>query len=156
MAFEPDIVVLGPEASEIAMVVEAKMRTPSMSRRSIDDTERQLMAYMAAVRSPVGLLVTPEILRVYRDQYLPSQDGSVVRVGEFNATGLFRTEPDAKGSAAALAFEREVQSWLENLATESGLRQLTPELRRVYQQYLAPALAQGVVRSGHPRRPVAV
>jgi len=41
MAFEPDIVVTGPEPSEIALVVEVKT-----SSRSIDESERQLKRYM--------------------------------------------------------------------------------------------------------------
>lgn len=63
MAFEPDIVVTGPEPSEIALVVEVKA-----SSRAIGESERQLKSYMAAVRSPVGLLVTPDWLRIYRDR----------------------------------------------------------------------------------------
>ncbi|MGA8029203.1 MAG: hypothetical protein WB992_18845 [Bryobacteraceae bacterium] len=65
MAFEPDIIVTGPEPSEIALVAEV-----NISSRSIEDSEYQLKNYMAAIRSPVGLLVTPEHLRIYRDRYL--------------------------------------------------------------------------------------
>jgi PD-(D/E)XK nuclease superfamily len=55
MAFEPDIIVTGPEPAEIALVAEVKT-----SSRSIDDSERQLKNYMAAVSAPVGLLIAPE------------------------------------------------------------------------------------------------
>jgi len=149
MAFEPDIIVTGPEPSEIALVAEVKITS-----RSIDDSERQLKNYMAAVRSPVGLLVTPEHLRIYRDQYLPSPGDSIVRVGEFNLTDLLRFEKSGNATADALGFERQVQSWLETLSTESGLAELTPELRRAAQMYIVPALTQGSVRSGHPRLPI--
>src|SRR6266852_3337757 len=115
MAFEPGIVVTGPEPSEIALVVEVKT-----SSRSIDESERQLKRYMAAVGSPVGLLVTPDLLWIYRDQYLPSPDHSIIRVGEFEAKGLFRFERSNNVAADALSFERQVQSWLETLSTESG------------------------------------
>jgi hypothetical protein len=53
--------------------------------------------------------------------------------------------------ADSFDFERSVQSWLEGLSTESGLKALSPELRRAAQRYIVPALAQGIVRSGHPR-----
>jgi Uma2 family endonuclease len=148
MAFEPDIIVTGPEPSEIALIAEVKT-----SSRSIDDSERQLKSYMAAVGSPVGLLVTPEHLRIYRDQYLPSGD-SIIRVGEFNVRDILQFEKSGNAAADALGFERQVQSWLEALSTESGLEQLTPEFRRAAQMYIVPALTQGSVRSGHPRLPI--
>lgn len=148
MPFEPDIIVTGPEPSEIALVAEVKT-----SSRAIDDSERQLQNYMAAVSSPVGLLVTPEHLRIYRDQYLPSGD-SITRVGEFDLRGVLQFEKGGNAATDALRFEGQVQSWLETLSTESGLEQLTPELRRAAKMYIVPALTQGSVRSGHPRLPI--
>jgi hypothetical protein len=149
MAFEPDIIVTGPDSSEIALVAE--VRTTS---RSLDDSERQLKNYMAVVGSPVGLLVTPEHLRIYHDRYLPTPGESIVRVGEFNVRDFLRLEKSGNAGADALGFERQVQSWLETLASESGLEGLKPELRRAAQMYIVPALTHGSVRSGHPRRPV--
>jgi hypothetical protein len=108
---------------------------------------------MAAVSSPVGLLITPEHLWIYRDRYLSSDD-SVIRVGEFNVKGVFQFAKSGNAAADGLGFERQVQSWLETLSTESGLKQLTPELRRAAQMYIVPALTQGSVRSGHPRLPI--
>ncbi|MBK7926270.1 MAG: hypothetical protein IPJ98_01910 [Bryobacterales bacterium] len=151
MAFEPDIVVTGPEPSEIALVVEVKT-----SSRTIDDSERRLKSYMAAVRAPVGLLVTPERLRIYRDRYLPSLEDSIANVGEFDVKDILRFHATGNASADALAFERHVQSWLEALSTESGLRELSPEIKRAAQRYIVPALAQGSVRSGHPRSAISL
>jgi hypothetical protein len=148
VAFEPDIIVTGPEPAEIALVAEVKTGC-----HSIDDSERQLKNYMAAVSSPVGLLITPEHLWIYRDRYLSSDD-SVIRVGEFNVKGVFQFAKSGNAAADGLGFERQVQSWLETLSTESGLKQLTPELRRAAQMYIVPALTQGSVRSGHPRLPI--
>jgi len=148
MAFEPDIIVTGPETAEIALVAEVKT-----SSRSIDDSERRLKRYMVAVSSPLGLLITPEHLRIYRDQYLPSSD-SVIKVAEFNVRDVFRFAQSGNAAVDAFGFERQVQSWLETLSTESGLKQLTPELRRAVQLYIVPALTQGSVRSGHPRIPI--
>jgi hypothetical protein len=51
----------------------------------------------------------------------------------------------------AQAFEQLVQSWLEGLATESGLRELPTELRSTAQLYIVPAVTKGAVRAGHPR-----
>ena len=148
MAFEPDIIVTGPEPAEIALVAEV-----TTSLRSINDSEDRLKRYMAAVSSPIGLLITPEHLRIYRDQYLPSED-SVIKVEELNVRDVFRFAKNGHAAGDALGFERQVQSWLETLSTESGLKQLTPELRRAVQMYIVPALTQGSVRSGHPRLPI--
>jgi len=146
MTFEPDIVVTGPDPSEIALVVKVKT-----SSRSVDDSERPLKNYMAAVRSPVGLLVTPDRLRIYRDRYLPSLEDSVAKVGEFDVKEILQFGATGNASADVVAFERHVQSWLETLSTESGLRELSPEIKRAAERYIVPALAQGSVRSGHPR-----
>lgn len=124
MAFEPDIIVTGPEPAEIALIAEIKTTS-----RSMDESERQLKTYMESVSSPVGLLVTPERLRIHRDQYLPSGE-SVISVAELDVKDLFRFEKTNNATADALGFERQVQSWLEMLSTESGVEQLTPELRR--------------------------
>jgi hypothetical protein len=146
MAFEPDIIVTGPDGSEVALVVEVKL-----SSRSLENSERQLKAYMASLRSPVGLLVTPERLRLYRDRYLPSVEDSITEVGEFDVNDILRFRPTQNTKADSLDFERNVQSWLEGLSTESGLSGLPPEFKRAAQMYIVPALTQGVVRSGHPR-----
>lgn len=61
MAFEPAIIVTGHDPSEVALVVEVKT-----SSRALEDSERELKRYMAGVASPMGLLVTPERLFIYR------------------------------------------------------------------------------------------
>jgi PD-(D/E)XK nuclease superfamily len=53
MAFEPDIIVTGPEPGEIALIAEVKTTS-----RSMDEAERQLKTYMATVSSSIGLLVS--------------------------------------------------------------------------------------------------
>jgi hypothetical protein len=151
MPFEPDIIVTAPDGSDVALVVEAKV-----SPRQLEESERQLKAYMASVRSPVGLLVTPEKLWLYRDRYLSSEDDSIAEVGAFDVKNVLRFRTTENFKADALAFERSVQAWLESLSTESGLRHLPPDLRRAAQMYIVPALAQGAVRSGHPRSEISV
>jgi len=146
MSFEPDLIVTGPDPSDVALVVEVKLTS-----RGLENSERQLKASMASLRSPVGLLVTPDRLRLYRDRYLPSLEDSITEVGEFDVNDILRFRPTRNPEADSLDFERNVQSWLEGLATESGLSGLSPEFQRAAQMFIVPALAQGVVRSGHPR-----
>ncbi len=140
------IIVTGPDASDVALVVGVKL-----SSQKLDDSERQLKANMASLRSPVGLLVTPQRIRLYQDRYLPSVEDSIAKVGDFDVNDTPRFRPTQNPQADSLDFERNVQSWLEGLSSESGLRGLPPEFRRAAQMYIVPALTQGIVRSGHPR-----
>jgi len=144
MAFEPDIVVTGPEGSEIALVVEVKMNF-----RRLEDSERQLKLFMTAMGAPVGALVTPDRLWLYRDEYLSWREDSITKVGEFDVRNIFHFQPS--GASSELEFERFVQSWIERLPKESSLRELPPDLRAAAQMYIVPAVSQGEVRAGHPR-----
>jgi hypothetical protein len=146
MPFEPDFIVTGPDPSEVALVVEAKA-----SNRVPDEAKNQLKDYMRSLRSPVGLIVTLDRILLYRDAYLPSAEQSIKEVGDFETPGILRRDTARQPVLESLAFERRVQSWLEGLSTESGIRSLTPEFRRAAELYLVPALQQGVVRSTHPR-----
>jgi hypothetical protein len=146
MAFEPDIIVTGAESSEIALVAEVKTNL-----RDIESSKLQLKKYMAAMRCPVGLLVTPDRLWLFRDRYLSSSEDSITEVAEFDVKRVLNFEPARTGRADSFAFEQLVQSWLEGLATESGLRELPSELRPAAQLHIVPAISQGTVRAGHPR-----
>jgi hypothetical protein len=149
MAFNPGIIVTDPETSEIAMVVEVKK-----DLRDLDSSERQLKRFMSTMRCPVGLLVTPRLLRLYHDQYTLSSEDSVALVGEFDVSNILHFEPADKGRQNGFDLERVVQSWLESLATESGLSELPADLRRAALFYIVPAISQGSVRAAHPREPL--
>lgn len=146
MAFEPDIIVTESEDSEIALVVEVKTAIHDFER-----TERELKEYMVGRRCPIGILVSPERLWLYRDRYLSSSADSVVKVTEFDVSGLLRFAPSGSGRNSALAFETEVQSWLESLSTEASLRELPAEARSAVELCIVPAISRGLVRAGHPR-----
>jgi hypothetical protein len=138
--------VTGAESSEIALVAEAKTNI-----RDIESSKLQLKKFMAAMRCPLGLLVTPERLWLFRDQYLSSSEDSIAQVAEFDVKNVLNFEQTRTGGGDALAFEQLVQSWLEGLATESGLRELPSELRSAAQLYIVPAVSQGTIRAGRPR-----
>jgi hypothetical protein len=146
MAFEPDIIVTGAESSEIALVAEVKTNL-----RDVESSKHQLKRFMAAMRCPIGLLVTPERLWPFRDRYLSSSEDSITQVAEFDLRGVLNFEQARTGRSDELAFEQMVQSWMEGLATESGLRELPSELRPAAQLYIVPAISQGTIRAGHPR-----
>jgi hypothetical protein len=146
MGFTPDIIVTGPDGLDIALVAGVKT-----SPTGLDEWERQLKKYMAGMHASVGLLVTPERLWLYKDQYLSRSEDSIVRAGEFNVRDLLSFENCGARSRDAAVFEQAVQSWLEGLSTESGLRELSPELRAATKMYIVPAISDGTIRAGHPR-----
>jgi len=146
MAFEPDIVVTSGDGSEFMMVVQTKWLEQDLSK-----AEAQLKAYMSAVRSRVGLLVTPNQSRIFRDRYLPFPAVSVEEVGRFDVSELFGSYSKEGGRNAALRFENEVQNWLESLSAHNVIDQLPVELRSAAESTIVPAISLGVIRAGHPR-----
>ncbi len=146
MAFEPDIIVTGIDSPEIALVAEVKRHI-----RDFEATERQLRKYMVDMRCPVGLLVTPQRLWLYRDRYIASSPDSIERVGEFDSSNLFALQSPGPDPSAGLALEVAFQSWLEDLGAGRGLRGLPADIRSAVQKYVVPAVSQGAIRAGHPR-----
>jgi hypothetical protein len=90
MAFEPDIVITVPEG--IKLVVEAKVSLQNLPR-----SEQELKQYMGRMRRPIGLLIAPEHMWLYRDFYTVDSAQSVRRVGEFDVAKLWRQKPPAQG-----------------------------------------------------------
>src|SRR3954471_16995775 len=145
MAFEPDIIITGPDAWETVIVVKV-----TTDPRLMEETERQLKHLMGVMNSPLGLLVTPERLWLYRDRYLSLPEESIARIGDFDVKSVFKLERAGK-QMDALAFEEFVQSWIEDLSTEYNINGLPPDLRRAIRAYIVPAVEQGQVRAGHFR-----
>jgi hypothetical protein len=118
--------------------------------RDLERVEKQLKEYMAAMKCPVGILVSPDRLWLYEDRYLDSSD-SIALVDSFDVSKVpdfarFRSERNS-----ASLFEEKVQSWLEGLRTEAGLRELPPELRKAVRVYVDPAILNGSIRAAGPR-----
>jgi hypothetical protein len=139
MAFQPDIIITTPDG--IALVVEAKVTVPNLQR-----TEEDLKRYMVGMSCPIGLLITPERMWLYRDSYTTRSPQSIHRVGEFDLKPLWRQAPPSQ----AAPFELFVQQWLEDLNTQST-KELPIELREALREYVLPAVTSGEVRAAHPR-----
>jgi hypothetical protein len=139
MAFEPDILITTPDG--ITLVVEAKT-----ALRDLERTEEDLKQYMIGMQCPVGLLITPERMWLYRDFYTARSPVSVKRVGEFNARPMWRQPPPSQGEA----FEVFVQQWLEDLAKQPT-GEFPEELRDALREYVLPAVVGGEVRAAHPQ-----
>jgi len=150
MFFSPDIIVTGEDTPGILLAAEAKL-----ARLNGQEDEARLKTYMLQMRCPIGLLVTPEVIEVFRDTYTAHSENSVERVASFpspmawhNFKAVHEGEPRPE-----LRFEQAVKSWLEELASIPSifLSQSPKETREALTDYVLPALTQGVVRSTGPR-----
>jgi len=150
MPAQADIIVTSPDSTDVNLVVEAKLRFTDLPA-----AERQLKHYMLQVRCPLGILISPERLWIYRDRFTSNSEESVERLGEFGIAGLLPFQPVpamADPKAAPAAFEDAVQSWLEALP-RSNTRELFSdvELRSAIDHYIVPAIENGIVGAAGPR-----
>jgi hypothetical protein len=148
MAFEPDILVQTPDGA--TLVIEVK---PSNSEREAS----QLKRYMAAMRIPLGMLVSPKSIEVFRDTYAGTDEDSIKVLGTFGTEGLFSFGPqavpvdDSESGAKAFAFEIAVQRWLESLLNEAAVAHLPSAMRAAFEREILPTLREGQIRAAGPR-----
>ncbi len=150
MSFSPDIIVTGEDTPRILLAAEAKLSRPISK-----EDETRLKTYMLQMRCPIGLLITPDVVEVFRDTYTAHSEISVVRVASFpspNSWQNFKSSHQGE-PRPELRFEQAVKSWLEELASIPSifLSQSPKETREALSDYVLPALTQGVVRSTGPR-----
>lgn len=154
MLYSPDIIVTGYETPEILLVAEVKLLN---GRRT--EAESRLKMYMLQMRCPTGLLVTPDVIDVYRDRYIGHSASSVERVGTFAAPkdwDSFKSASHGLGRNAVhdpMRFEETVKSWLVLLANSPSeyLKELPKDVRDLLKNYVIPALTLGDVRLSGPR-----
>ncbi|MGA3242545.1 MAG: hypothetical protein ABSG03_40395 [Bryobacteraceae bacterium] len=139
LAFQPDIIVTGPDG--VMLVVEAKASLPN-----IELSEERLKRYMSGMQCPTGVLITPEHIWVYRDLYTTRTPQSIQRVGDFDTKGLWQQSPPAE----AALFEVFVQQWLQRLAQQPA-QALPPDISGTFREYVVPAVMNGEVPAAHPR-----
>jgi hypothetical protein len=137
VAFQPDIIVDGPDG--VALVVEAKTRLPNLGQ-----TAKQLADYMIRMQCPTGILITPERMWLYRDLYSSPPD--VEQIGEYDMHGLWPHTPPSEPAS----FERFVQEWLEHVA-QQPIDDLPRKIGEAFQEYVFPAIKNGELRAAHPR-----
>jgi hypothetical protein len=146
MPAQADIIVSSPDSTEVKLVVEAKLQSSALQK-----TESQFKNFMLQLRCPLGLLVSPQRLRVYQDRFTSDSENSIELLGDFDITGLIKFLPPSTG--AEVAFEKAVQSWLEGDLSRSVSRSQAkdPKLLEIINHYILPAVETGVVRASGPR-----
>jgi hypothetical protein len=121
------------------LVVEAKTSLPDLTQ-----TEEQLSHYMIGMRCPMGILTTPERMRVYRDLY--TSPPTIERIADFDTRGVWQQQRPQD----AASFERFVHQWLERLA-QMPTKDLPRNVAETFREYVVPAVIGGDVRAAHPR-----
>jgi len=124
-------------------VVEVKS-TASDARTS----EGALKSYMVHMSCPVGMLVTPEQVRFYRNRYTGYAPQAIEMIGECPTGDLLRVFP--KDSLRESELERSVEEWLEGLRVGSD-RSWPSAVREAVESSVLPIVSDGIVRAGGPR-----
>ncbi len=119
MAFRPDILIISLDEPRVTFVIETKVHL-----QHFDQTEAELKRYMVGMQCPLGMLITPERMWLYRDSYTTRAPDSIQRVGEFNITSLWREPPPFQETR----FEAFVQRRLEEPA-KAPAQDLPTDLR---------------------------
>lgn len=150
MAFRPDIFVVAPSSpTRILLVVEATYRDEINSSR-----ESQLKHYMLSMGCPVGLLVTPAHVSIYRDTYTDRSEASIERIGPYPVPPNWTVASAlGGGSFREIDFEQRVRSWLEQIGASGTVKGFPREASDAFSSYVIPALSSGLIRGSGPAIP---
>jgi len=146
MPLSPDIVVTKPDLPEILLAVEVKG-----GAADIQNVEDQLKAYMVYMDCPVGMLVTFEQTRFYRNRYTGNEPQTVEGTGACATSELLGPLP-ARSSLAELYLERLVIEWLESLRVMDGRGSWPASAREAIESSVLPVVIEGVVRASGSRQ----
>jgi len=147
MPAEIDIIVSSPDSIGAQLIVETKLHLPDLQA-----AEGRLRNAMLQLSCPVGLIVTPERIRIYEDKFLSKTPESIERVGEFDAGQLLQFKPTDNSQRTGRFFESYVQRWLEDLPrTARSGRVPDKDLLQALNKYVLPAVETGEVRAAAPR-----
>ncbi len=150
MASFPDIIVTSTDSPRVLIAVETKI-----AQKPTENSIQQLRHYMAKMSCPVGLLVLPEELYIFRNRYTGTDEKNIDEIGHYRLGNIFQvfakmSVEQSRGTKERL-FERYVQDWLEQLPKGDEMERLPAELKDALETHVVPALENGVVRAAGPR-----
>ncbi len=132
------------------MAVEARLDS-----KALEIAAKQMRHYMLKMSCPVGLLILPDEILIYRNRFTGSEEKSIDQIGRYKLGNAFQrfkiTSEERSPSAKGRLFESFVQKWLEHLPKSDDIKQLSPELKEALEAYVLPALESGTVRASGPR-----
>src|SRR5581483_598924 len=133
MVFTPDVIVTTDYSpATIALVAEAKSATAN-----IEEAALQLKEYMLLMSCPVGIILTPQVLRIYKYRFRGRTQDPIELVGDFSPRELLETlEPLAGGESAV---ESTLVGWLDELAQAGQVAISDQRLRSAINEHILPA-----------------
>jgi hypothetical protein len=140
----PDIVVTRADSPEVLLAIEVTARGGGMP-----DCAAELKAYMLHQSCPVGVLVTPDETRFYRNRFSGYDSSAIDQIGECQTIELLDAIPPRALVTEAILV-RLVERWLEGLRL--GTSRLWPaSAAEAIESYVVPAVAIGLIRATGPR-----
>jgi len=144
MAFTPDVIVTTDYSpATIALVAEAKRSTANL-----DEAAFQLKEYMLLMGCPVGIIFTPQVLRIYKYRFVGRTQDSIELVGDFPASELLEAREALAGAESAV--ESTLVGWLDELAHTGQVAVSDQRLKLAINEHILPAVSGGRVSIAHP------
>jgi len=144
MPFTPDVIVTTDYSpGTIALVAEAKG-----AMANLDEAAGQLKEYMLLMGCPVGIIFTPQVLRIYKYRFLGRTQDSIELIGEFPSSDLLETRKPEAGLDSAV--ESNLVGWLDELAHTGEAAVSDQRLKSAISEYILPAVSGGRVSVVHP------
>jgi hypothetical protein len=141
MPLQPSIVVTSQDSPDVLLVASVQG-----SAADLTSEETELKVYMARRKCPVGMLVTPERARFYRNNFTDYTTQTVELIGECPTVDLL----EAPEKVVEPYLEYFVQEWLEGLS--EGVRRSWPSaVREAIEFSVIPMVIGCRVRAGGPR-----
>ena len=148
MAFTPDVIVTTDYSpATIALVGEAKG-----AGADIEEEALRLKEYMLQMGCPVGIILTPQVLRIYKYRFLGRTQDPIELVGDFPSGELLEAREPAAGAESAV--ESALIGWLDELANAGQVGVRDQRLRSAINEHILPAISGGRVSIVHPRTQV--
>jgi hypothetical protein len=144
MAFTPDVIVTTDYSpATIALVAEARNATANL-----DEAALRLRQYMLQMGCPVGIIFTPQLLRIYKDRFIGRSEESIEMIGDYPSGELFRVGPPVAGAESAV--ESALFQWLDELAQTGNVQVGDLRLKSAIDEHILPAVSGGRVSITHP------
>ena len=145
MAFAPDVIVTTDYSpATIALVGEAKG-----AAANIEEAALHLKEYMLLMGCPVGIILTPQVLRIYKYRFLGRTQDSIELVGDFPSGELLEAREPMAGAESGI--ESTLVGWLEELAHTGQVAASNQRLKSAINEHILPAVSGGRVSIVHPR-----
>ncbi len=144
MALTPDVIVTTDYSpATIALVGEAKGATANL-----DEAALQLKEYMLLMGCPVGIIFTPQVLRIYKYRFLGRTQDPIELVGDFPSGELLEAREPLAGAESAV--ESTLLAWLDELAQTGQAVVSDQRLNSAINEHILPAVSGGRVSIAHP------